>query len=62
MAKKYINSNDVYRRWKWTKMLCNIIVDKAEKNLVAINPNRTNIREPYTSRRNKYKTNLKNNM
>lgn len=40
----------------------NIIVEKAEKNLVAIIPNRTNIRKPYTSRRNKYRTNLKNNM
>ena len=44
------------------EMLYNIIVDKAEKNLVAIKPNRTNIRKPYTSRRNKYKTNLRNNM
>ena len=42
--------------------LYNIIVDKAEKNLVAIIPNRTNIRKPYTSRRNKYRTNLRNNM
>lgn len=42
--------------------LYNIIVEKAEKNLVAIIPNRTNIRKPYTSRRNKYKTNLRNNM
>jgi len=42
--------------------LYNIIVEKAEKNLIAINPNRTNIRKPYTSRRNKYKTNLRNNM
>lgn len=42
--------------------LYNIIVEKAEKNLVAIIPNRTNIRIPYTSRRNKYKTNLRNNM
>lgn len=40
----------------------NIIVEKAEKNLVAIVPNRTNIRKPYTSRRNKYRTNLRNNM
>ena len=42
--------------------LYNIIVEKAEKNLVAIIPNRTNIRKPYTSRRNKYRTNLRNNM
>lgn len=42
--------------------LYNIIVEKAERNLVAIKPNRTNIRKPYTSRRNKYKTNLRNNM
>jgi len=33
------------------EQLYNIIVEKAEKNLVAINPNRTNIRRPYTSRR-----------
>lgn len=44
------------------KKLYNIIVEKAEKNLVAIKPNRTNIRKPYTSGRNKYKTNLRNNM
>lgn len=42
--------------------LYNIIVEKAEKNLVAIIPNRTNIRKPYTSIRNKYRTNLRNNM
>lgn len=42
--------------------LYNIIVEKAEKNLVAIKPDRTNIRKPYTSRRNKYRTNLRNNM
>lgn len=42
--------------------LYNIIVEKAEKNLIAIKPNRTNIRKPYTSRRNKYRTNLRNNM
>lgn len=42
--------------------LYNIIVDKAEKNLVAIIPNRTNIRKPYTSGRNKHRTNLRNNM
>ncbi|MBR3003070.1 MAG: IS4 family transposase [Clostridia bacterium] len=42
--------------------LYNIIVEKAEKNLVAIKPNRTNIRKPYTSGRNKYRTNLRNNM
>ena len=40
----------------------NIIVEKAEKNLIAIKPNRTNIRKPYTSGRNKYRINLKNNM
>lgn len=44
------------------EQLYNIIVEKAERNLVAIIPNRTNIRKPYTSRRNKYKTNLRNNM
>ena len=42
--------------------LYNIIVEKAERNLVAIKPNRTNIRRPYTSGRNKYRTNLRNNM
>ena len=42
--------------------LYNIIVEKAERNLVAIKPNRTNIRKPYTSARNKYRTNLRNNM
>lgn len=42
--------------------LYNIIVEKAEKNLVAIKPNRTNIRKPYISRLNKYRTNLRNNM
>lgn len=44
------------------KELYNIIVEKAEKNLVSIKLNRTNIRKPYTSGRNKYKTNLRNNM
>ena len=44
------------------EMLYNIIVDKSEKNLVVIKPNRTNIRKPYTSRKNKYKTNHRNNM
>ena len=29
--------------------LYNIIVEKAEKNLIAVKPNRTNIRKPYTS-------------
>ena len=57
MVKEYINSCNVHRRW-----IYNIIVEKAEKNLVAIIPNRTNIRKPYTSRRNKYKINLRNNM
>lgn len=42
--------------------LYNIIVEKAEKNLVAIKPNRTNIRKPYVCGRNKYRTNLRNNM
>ena len=44
------------------KKLYNIIVKKAEQNLIAIKPNRTNVRKPYTSRRNKYRTNLRNNM
>lgn len=47
---------------KEQEKLYNIIVEKAEKNLVAINLNRKNMRKPYTSRRNKYKTNLRNNM
>ena len=42
--------------------LYKIIVEKAEKNLVAIKPNRTNIRKPYAGARNKYRTNLRNNM
>lgn len=42
--------------------LYNIIVQKAERNLIAIKPNRSNIRKPYVSRRNKYRTNLRNNM
>ena len=44
------------------KKLYNIIVKKAEQNLIAIKPNRTNVRKPYTSGRNKYRTNLRNNM
>lgn len=44
------------------KKLYNIIIEKAEKNLVAIKPNRKNPRKPYTSGRNKYRTNLRNNM
>lgn len=42
--------------------LYKIIVEKAEKNLVAIKPNRTNIRKAYTSGKNKYRINLRNNM
>ena len=42
--------------------LYKIIVEKAEKNLVAIKPNRTNIRKAYTSGNNKYRINLRNNM
>lgn len=44
------------------KKLYNIIVEKAEKNLIAIIPNRTNIRKLYISKENKYRTNLRNNM
>lgn len=39
-----------------------IILEKAEKNLVAINPNRSYIRKAYTSGRNKYSTNIRYNM
>ena len=42
--------------------LYNIIVKKAEQNLIAIKPNRSNVRKPNTSGRNKYRTNLRNNM
>lgn len=42
--------------------LYNIILEKAEKNLVAINPNRSYIRKAYTSGRNKYSTNIRYNM
>ena len=42
--------------------LYNIIIEKAEKNLVAINPNRSFNRNPYTSGRNKYSTNIRYNM
>ena len=51
-------TEDVKEREK----LYNIIVKKAEQNLIAIKPNRTNVRKPYTSGRNKYRTNLRNNM
>ena len=44
------------------RKIYNIIVEKAEKNLVAIRPNRTNIRKEYEGRTNKYRTNLRNNM
>ena len=40
----------------------NAEIEKAERNLIAIKPNRSNIRKPYTSGRNKYRTNLRNNM
>lgn len=46
---------------KEQEKLYNIIVEKAEKNLVAIKPNRKNIRKAYIGT-NKYKTNLRNNM
>ena len=42
--------------------LYDIILEKAEKNLVAINPNRSYIRKAYTSGRNKYSTNIRYNM
>lgn len=44
------------------RKLYDIIIEKAEKNLIAIIPDRTNERKPYTSGRNKYRTNLRNNM
>lgn len=44
------------------KLLYNIIIEKAEKNLVAIRPNRKYKRKFDTSKRNKYTTNLRNNM
>ncbi len=42
--------------------LYDIILEKARKNLVAINPNRSYDRNPYTSGRNKYATNIRYNM
>ncbi len=42
--------------------LYDIVLEKAEKNLVAINPNRSYERNPYTSGRNKYSTNIRYNM
>ena len=44
------------------RKLYDIIIEKAEKNLVAIKPNRTYERKHDTSKRNKYSTNLRNNM
>lgn len=44
------------------RKLYDIIIEKAEKNLVAIKPNRTYERKHDTSKRNKYTTNLRNNM
>lgn len=43
------------------RKLYDIIIEKAEKNLVAIKPNRTYERKHDTSKRNKYTTNLRNN-
>lgn len=47
---------------KERKELYDIIIEKAKKNLVAINPNRSYERNHDTSRRNKYATNLRYNM
>ena len=47
---------------KERRNLYNIIIEKAEKNLVAIKPGRTYERKHDTSKRNKYTTNLRNNM
>ena len=44
------------------RKLYDIIIEKAEKNLVAIKPNRTYERKHDTSKRNKFSTNLRNNM
>ncbi len=56
IAVVFANSDEERRK------LYDIIIEKAEKNLVAINPNRTYERKHDTSKRNKYTTNLKNNM
>ena len=47
---------------KERKELYDIIIEKAEKNLVAINLNRSYERNHYTSGRNKFRTNLRYNM
>ena len=47
---------------KKKRELYKIILEKAEKNLVAINPNRSYTRKAYTSGRNKYSTNIRYNM
>lgn len=44
------------------RKLYEIIIEKAEKHLVAIRPNRKYARKHDTSKRNKYTTNLRNNM
>lgn len=44
------------------KELFDILIKKAEKNLIPIIPNRKNERKKDTKSRNKYKTNLRNNM
>lgn len=45
-----------------SKELYDIIIEKAEKNLVSINPNRAYERKHDTSKRNKFTTNLRYNM
>ena len=56
IAMIFVNSKKKKRK------LYKIILEKAEKNLVAINPNRSYTRKAYTSRRNKYSTNIRYNM
>lgn len=47
---------------KKKRELYDIILEKAGKNLVAINPNRSYTRKAYTSGSNKYSTNIRYNM
>ena len=56
IAMIFVNTKEERRK------LYDIIIEKAEKNLVAIKPNRAYERKHDTSKRNKYTTNLRNNM
>lgn len=47
---------------KERQKLYDILIEKSEKNLVAIRPDRKYERKSCATRRNKYKTNLRNNM